>query len=57
MILPPQAVQATKELLNTSLRGVVDSALPTAMATETASFDEPAFQSNLARMLDRARSS
>jgi enoyl-CoA hydratase len=54
--LPPQAVQATKELLNTSLRGVVDAALPTAMATETASFDEPAFQANLARMLARARS-
>jgi enoyl-CoA hydratase len=55
--LPPQAVQATKQLLNTSLRGMVDAALPTAMATESASFDEPAFQANLARMLARSRPS
>jgi enoyl-CoA hydratase len=50
-------VQATKQLLNTSLRGMVDAALPTAMASESASFDEPAFQANLARMLARSRPS
>ena len=51
--LPPQAVRETKALLNASLRGAVDALLPSAMATETASFDEPAFQANLARMLAR----
>lgn len=52
--LPPQAVRETKALLNAALRGVVDSLLPTAIASETASFDEPAFQANLARLLTRS---
>jgi len=55
--LPPQAVRETKALLNTALRTLVDAALPTAIATERASFDEPAFRSNLARMLTRGRPS
>jgi enoyl-CoA hydratase len=50
---PPQAVRETKALLNTALRALVDAALPTALVTETASFDEPAFQANLARLLAR----
>lgn len=53
--LPPQAVRETKALLNTALRGAVDTSLSGALEAETASFDEPAFQANLARMLDRKR--
>lgn len=53
--LPPQAVRETKALLNTALRSVVDAALPTAITTESASFDEPAFRTNLAGMLARSR--
>jgi enoyl-CoA hydratase len=52
--LPPQSVQETKALLNRALSAAVTSALPGALAAETASFDEPAFQANLARMLRRA---
>jgi enoyl-CoA hydratase len=51
--LPPQSVRETKALLNQGVHAAVDSMLARAVATETASFDEPAFQSNLARMLDR----
>lgn len=54
--LPPQAVRETKALLNTALRGAVDTSLSGALEAESASFDEPAFQANLARMLDRKRS-
>lgn len=54
--LPPQAVRETKALLNTALRAAVDTILPIAIATETASFDEPAFQANLERMVARTRS-
>ncbi len=53
--LPPQAVQATKALLNDALRAAVANVLPGALAVETASFDEPAFRANLTRMVDRAR--
>jgi len=55
--LPPQAVQETKGLLNRAVRAAVDSWLTEAVASESASFDEPAFQANLTRMLDRKRSS
>ena len=51
--LPPQAVAATKSVLNASLRTAVATVLEEAVATETASFDEPAFQANLARMLKK----
>ncbi len=51
--LPPQSVRETKALLNTTMRATVDSILPDAVESESASFDEPAFQANLARMLDR----
>jgi enoyl-CoA hydratase len=52
--LPPQAVRETKALLNRSVNGAVEALLTTAIATETASFDEPAFRANLARMLGRS---
>jgi enoyl-CoA hydratase len=55
--LPPQSVRETKALLNTALRSAVDTQLAHALASETASFDEPAFQSNLQRMLRRKRAS
>ena len=51
--LPPQAVRETKALLNQAVRHAVESLLTDALATETASFDEPAFRANLARMLQR----
>jgi enoyl-CoA hydratase len=53
--LPPQSVRETKVLLNNAVRAAVESCLAGAIATETASFDEPAFRANLARMLDRKR--
>jgi enoyl-CoA hydratase len=52
--LPPQAVRETKALLNRSVNGAVEALLTTAIATETASFDEPAFRANLGRMLGRS---
>jgi enoyl-CoA hydratase len=51
--LPPQAVRETKALLNQAMRTAVDSLLADALATETASFDEPAFRANLERTLQR----
>jgi enoyl-CoA hydratase len=54
--LPPQAVADTKALLNSALRQAVESLLSGAIARETASFDEPAFQRNLSGMLRRAGS-
>lgn len=54
--LPPQSVVETKALLNAAVRGAVDAWLAGAVAAETASFDEPAFQANLARMLKRSTS-
>ena len=53
--LPPQAVRETKALLNRAVRAAVESVLEEAIASETESFEEPAFQANLARMLDRSR--
>lgn len=52
--LPPQSVRETKRLLNDTVRSAVEGLLAAALATETASFDEPAFRANLARMLERA---
>jgi enoyl-CoA hydratase len=53
--LPPQSLRETKALLNASVRRAVDALLDTAIATESASFDEPAFQANLARMRRRSQ--
>lgn len=54
--LPPQSVQETKALLNAGIRAAVDALLVGALASETASFDEPAFHANLAKMGGRSRS-
>jgi enoyl-CoA hydratase len=51
--LPPQAVVETKAVLNAALHRSVATVLDGAIAAETASFDEPAFQANLASFLDR----
>lgn len=51
--LPPQAVAESKALLNSGVHRAVESLLTAGIAHETASFDEPAFQANLARMLSR----
>ncbi len=53
--LPPQSLRETKALLNASVRRAVDALLDTAIATESASFDEPAFQANLERMRRRSQ--
>jgi enoyl-CoA hydratase len=52
--LPPQSVRETKRLLNSALHAAMGNLLDSAITTETQSFDEPAFQTNLARMLDRS---
>jgi enoyl-CoA hydratase len=52
--LPPQSVRETKRLLNSAVHAAVSNLLDTAIATETQSFDEPAFQANLGRMLDKS---
>jgi enoyl-CoA hydratase len=46
--LPPQALRDSKALLNRALQHAVSSWLP--VAAESASFEEPAFQGNLARL-------
>lgn len=48
--LPPQSVRETKALLNRALHRAVETSLDDALRAETASFLEPAFQANLARM-------
>ena len=52
--LPPQSLRETKSLLNAALRSAVSASLDGAIATESASFDEPAFQANLARLRRRS---
>ena len=54
--LPPQSVRETKALLNVAVKGAVEALLDQAITTETASFLEPAFQANLARMRKKAAS-
>lgn len=49
--LPPQAVAGSKALLNHAVHQAVAALLGPGMDQESASFDEPAFQANLARML------
>ncbi|MCK9875364.1 enoyl-CoA hydratase-related protein [Frankia sp. AgPm24] len=51
--LPPQAVVESKKLINSGLRQAVASLLSGGLDSESESFDEPAFQKNLARMLSR----
>jgi enoyl-CoA hydratase len=51
--LPPQAVIETKAVLNDTLRRAVATVLDGAISAETASFDEPAFQANVAGFLNR----
>jgi hypothetical protein len=41
-------------LLNRAVHNAIDTLLEAAIATETASFDEPAFRANLSRMLGSA---
>jgi enoyl-CoA hydratase len=52
--LPPQSVRETKRLLNAAVQSAIGNLLDSAIATETHSFDEPAFRANLARMLDKS---
>ena len=54
--LPPQSVRETKALLNRALHRAVDTLLDDALTAETASFHEPAFQANLARMRSKIKS-
>jgi enoyl-CoA hydratase len=49
--LPPQAVIESKALLTSGVRRAVESLLATGIERESESFDEPAFQRNLAAML------
>jgi enoyl-CoA hydratase len=51
--LPQQAVRNTKALLNHAMHSAIESLLETACVTETASFDESAFRTNLGEMLRR----
>jgi enoyl-CoA hydratase len=51
--LPPQSVRETKALLNSAMHAAIESLLGRAVETETASFDEPAFRTNLAGLLRR----
>jgi enoyl-CoA hydratase len=51
--LPPQSVRETKALMNDAVQRTLDAILEQAIVTETASFDEPAFQANLSRMRNR----
>lgn len=53
--LPAQSVAQTKAVLNSAVHAAVASILPQAIVAETASFDEPEFRANLARMLARAK--
>lgn len=48
--LPPQALRESKALLNCAIGAAVSSWLSGAIKAEFASFDEPAFQDNLARL-------
>jgi enoyl-CoA hydratase len=47
-------VRETKRLLNSAVQAAIGTLLDPAIATETRSFDEPAFQANLARMRSKS---
>jgi enoyl-CoA hydratase len=51
--LPPQALAETRRVLNQPLAARVAEALDDVLSAETRSFEEPAFQRNLERMLAR----
>ncbi len=53
--LPPQSLRETRRALNQPLVARIEAALDDVLAAETASFDEPAFQQNLAAMRARSR--
>jgi enoyl-CoA hydratase len=53
--LPPQAVQATKRVLNLHVERSVLATIDFAMAAETESFDTTELQENVARFLERSR--
>jgi enoyl-CoA hydratase len=53
--LPPQSLRETRRVLNQPLVARIEAALDGVLAVETASFDEPAFQANLATMRARSR--
>jgi enoyl-CoA hydratase/carnithine racemase len=54
--LPPQAVQATKRVLNLHLERAVLATIDFAMASETQSFDTPELHSSIDRFLGRTSS-
>src|SRR3954469_25512387 len=51
--LPPQAVEATKRVLNLHVERAVLATIDFAMAAETESFDTPELRANVARFLGR----
>jgi enoyl-CoA hydratase len=51
--LPPQAVEATKRVLNLHVERTVLATIDFAMAAETASFDTPELRANVDRFLNR----
>ena len=53
--LPPQAVRESKALLNHAVLGSIAQILDYALDREGESFDEPAFQANVDRMLNRKK--
>ena len=53
--LPPQAVRESKRLLNHATLQAISAILDDALDRESESFDEPAFQANLDRMLNRKK--
>jgi enoyl-CoA hydratase/carnithine racemase len=55
--LPPQAVEATKRVLNLHVERAVLATIDFAMASETASFDTPELRANVDRFLGRSGSS
>lgn len=54
--LPPQALRETRRVLNQPLVERIEVALADLLGAETESFDEPAFQANLASGLAKSRS-
>ena len=52
--LPPQAVEATKRVLNLHLERAVLATIDFAMASETESFDTPELRANVDRFLKQS---
>ncbi len=53
--LPPQSLRETRRVLNQPLVARIETALDDLLAAETKSFDEAAFQANLAKGLARSK--